>query len=698
MVTVAVLTADQRLGFQIHTWLKDLADTIRLETHSDLAAFAQKIETENATEVVAGSKSGDEAPLDAEDIGSGKSQAITDAFYRLLVVDLDLLNLSGKEAAEWAGNLKQLMLRRDRSDPNFPTRVLFLAFEGGGFKIDNFRFDEIDDLIIKPLDQAVFLQKIELMTSDDPTIKPTYLFRQQTKMVIEIGKDAVIEEISEFALAIRNPAPLSSGVFAAIHASIFGQADLSRVIGRAYKSVIHPTIEGAHLVHFSYFGLRSDQLNAVKKFVRDRQPPMRARPHQPTISDQDPTTPFNRVAVVDMNMDVFHEIQSALKDHYVGVESTHYLSYARLLAALKTFYPVKESAPAATTTTAAPVEPLAPPDDSHGLPAWTMEKPLDILILSTTLELLEIESRVENTDSIFARTGDEWMANASSFFAGLDKQDANELQEMISYAMSGGKGRAFLKMKDLVNRLYYVEAEARLGRTVEGEEGAPIHVQLRQIDKEIYVKHVAEHTEKQLQPQDLLYDAIYIDVNLIRGDIQPWFDGLHESYMKASIVKPGQPMPKIILLAEEKAKNQPEAYRNKAISDYLYKPIDRKMMSYKAKVSISELIPRKEPEIQPHVRTDLPAKLAKDATMEELSEYGLSIAYPTPFRKGSMVRFFSPLLGGGVDGVLGRCSHCELKEDKTFLCHFVFFGTPDEILKRVRTWIREDYVHRKEAT
>ncbi len=695
MVTVAVLTADQRLSFQIHTWLKALSETIRWEVHSDIAAFAQKIETENAADLVEKSKVTDDTPLDAEDIGSGKSSSITDAFYRLLIVDLDLLNLPGPQAAAWARDLKKLMLSKNRSDVTYPVRVLFLAFEGGKFHVDDYRDAAIDDLVIKPLDQSVFLQKIEILTADDSAIRPTFLFRQETSLPIEIGKDAVIEEISEFSAAIRNPAPLANGVYAAIHSSVFGQADFGRVIGRVYELEPHPSIEGASIVHFGFFGLKSDQLANVKKYVRDRQPPPKPKPPQPNLSDQDPTVPFNRLAVIDMNVDTFHEIESTLKDNFVGVQCTHYLSYARLLAALKTFYPQSTNAVAEAQATAKAQ--LHSPIDAHDRRAWSAAS-LGLLLKATSQELVRFETTLGVGEKILGRDRGEWLMNPKSLFASLDKQDANELREMIDYALSGGKGRAFLKINDPDHHVYFFEADATLAKAADEDDDAQIRVELTQIEKAVYVKHAADHMEKKLEPADLLYDAIFIDVNLIRGEIKPWFDGLREAYMKAAVLTPGQPMPKILLLADEKSKSSPDAYRTKEVFDYIFKPIDRKSMTYKAKIAVNELIPRKEPEIPPFVRAQIQAKLAKDAVMEELSEYGLSIAHPTPFKTGSMVRFFSPLLGGGVDGVLGRCTHCDLKEDKNFLCHFMFFGTSDEILKRIRTWIREDYVHRKEGS
>lgn len=704
MVTVAVLSADQRLSFQIHTWLKELADTIRWETHPDLAAFAKKIETEIAAELIEQSKSSDDAILDAEDIGAGKSKEIKDAFYRLLVVDLDLLHANNVSPIEWTRKLKKLMGEKERSDPMFPVRVLFLAFEGGGFKADSLRDIEIDDLALKPLDRSVFLQKIEFLTSDKPNIKPTFLFRQATNIWIEIGKDAVIDEISEFSMAIRNPTPLANGVFAAVHCSVFGGGELARVIGRVYKSEPHPSIVGVYLVRFAFFGLNTDQLNNVKKFVRERQPPPRShRPQGPSMSDNDPEVPFNRIAVIDMNGDVFNEIESTMKDHYVGVQSTHYLSYARFLATLKGLYPtslqLKVNADQAAAAVAAHHEPV---DDTHGMKAWTASSNVALTILSTSQELVRFESSLASGDTIFGRTRLEWTERPTEFFSGLDKQDANEMNEMINYAVSGaGQGRAFLKMKDQQKRTYYVEATANLAKLVEGEEPSLVHVELSQIDKAAYEKNAghSRQAEKKIEPADLMYDAIYIDVNLIRGDLQPWYDGLTEAYLKAGVINPGGPMPKIILLADEKAKTRPDAYRNKIVSDFLYKPLDRKVLSFKAKIAVNELIPRKEQETTPFVRAEMNAKLAKDAMMEELSEYGLSIAHKTPFKRGAMVRFFSPLLSADAEGVLARCAYCEQKEEKeiSYTCNFMFFGTPDENLKRIRTWIREDYVQRKEA-
>ena len=709
MVTVAILTADQRLGFQIHQWMKEMSDSVRWQLHLDPAEFASKIETEIAADLIASSKSDANVVIDAEDIGSGKSKELTDAFVRLVLVDLELLVSRSIEPIEWTRKLKQLMLDRQRSDPLHPTKFMFMAFEGGNFKVDSLRNAVVDDLVLKPLDRSVFLQKVEILTSDDLNLKPSYLFRQKAVLPIEIGKDAHIDEISEFAVGIRNPVPLAPGVFASIHSSVFGGPDSARVIGRVYKSQPHPTIQGATLVYFSYFGLRSDQLVNVKKYMRERQPKQPHRAVAPAAPNVDPAVPFNRVAIVDMDMDVFHEIQSTLKDHFVGVNVTHYLSYARLLATLKNLYRVANvETPAAAPSAGTPAAPTDVPEVEHVIDendpaqfqAWTTQGSITLITSANEQELIKFETALASGDTVLGRTRLEWLERPGDFFSNLDKLDANELREMIDYAVSGGRGRSFLKLKNQVEKTFYVEAHSTLSRSAEGEISAQVAVELKLIDEAEYrASHPNVTDAKAPEAADLRYDAIYIDANLIRGELQAWWDGLHEVYMKSGVVAPGQPMPKIILLADEKSKVRPENYRSKLIDDFMFKPLDRKVVSYKSK-EIIELIARKEPELPPFVKSEISAKLAKDALTEEISEYGLSIQHPTSFKPGSIVRVFSPLLGGGADGVLARCHYCEEKkaEKSTYwVCNFIFFGTPDEILKRIRTWIREDYIHKKEG-
>ena len=702
MVTAAVLTADQRLAYQIQTWMKDLGDTVKLETHLEFDAFVKKIETENVADLMAAAeKKKDNAIIDAEDIGSGKSK-VFEPYYRLLIVDLDLLQARDLDPVEWSKTFKKLLADQGRSDSLFPTSILFMAFDGGDFRVDDLRSPVIDDLIFKPLDRSVFLQKVELLVADNVArLKPTFLFRQKVELPIEIGKDAIADEISEFAIAIRNPAPIKPGIYASIHSTLFGDGELSRIVGRAYYSEPHPHLEGQHLVYFGFFGLRADQLSKVRKFVRDRQIPPKFRVPQNQVPAIDPAIPFTRAAVIDMDEAVFHELSSALKDHYVGVDVQHYFSYARFMATLIKLFQGPTTPPAAAAASA-----TAPQVDlsqlKEGKRPWTMAGSLIFTVDGDEKILKAFESVSGPNDQIFGKHKQEWIMRPQTWLEELSEHDRSELDEMYAFTLSGGKGRALLRLIDAQKNAYYLEALSTLNASKEPGVTPTIRVELKEMEPAVWKAsntHLSDEA-MQVNPADFRFDALFIDANLIRSDdLQAWIDGLHEIFLKAGVFVRGEKFPRIIVMAHEKSSIRPEAYRLKGIADFLFKPLDRKMVSYKVKTVVDEFIARGEPDVPHFVTQSLDVKLAKDAQMLEVSEYGLSISHPTPFKNGTMIRFFSSQIGGGADGVIGRSSHCDKTNDKvpSYVCHFTFFGVTDEVLKKIRTWIREDYVQSKSA-
>jgi hypothetical protein len=97
------------------------------------------------------------------------------------------------------------------------------------------------------------------------------------------------------------------------------------------------------------------------------------------------------------------------------------------------------------------------------------------------------------------------------------------------------------------------------------------------------------------------------------------------------------------------------------------------------------------------VPCEVNAKLGKEVLMSELSEFGLAISQPSPFKERIFMRFYSRLFGDEGGWIAGRCHSCEKDNHDTFKCQFMFFGPTDDLLQRIRRWIREDYVAKKEG-
>jgi hypothetical protein len=421
--------------------------------------------------------------------------------------------------------------------------------------------------------------------------------------------------------------------------------------------------------------------------------------------------PFNRVAIIDMDRNSSKELASIVNDHYLGVAVSQFPSYARFLFALNKLTPSKKAPVQPVVQTPAVAELMGPPspfppkepEPVEDVPPWPGKTALTFLAGGPDNDLVRFVSGTgKKGEFIFGRTVEDWMERPSDWLSGIEKEDEDDFQQMVDYAKGGGKGYALIRVRDEDDHLYFLEANGAIEKAGDADGNVILKIELRRHTEEDWknLRKKVSAGEDASDPALFRFDAIFIDGTLIRGEFGPWMEGLTEMMVNAGVFNRSEPMPKIVILADEKSPLKPENFRFKAIGDFFFKPIERKYFSYKTKALISELVPRGEPDIPPFVPCEIPAKLAKNAKMEEVSEYGLTIAHPSPFRAGVYMRFFSFLFGDNSGGVIGRCTHCDKKqgEGEGFACHFTFFGTTDEVLKRIRTWIREDYVQRKEGS
>jgi hypothetical protein len=788
MITTALVTADPKLVFQIQSWIKELGDAIRLRTFSDLESLAitsadddlEKEEPEDpddsdddidhpentpAPAVVVSAPVGDVGGIDVAAAGSpepiaGESNEEIVAEpevkriqrFGLYIIDLDLFLKTAKNGItplQWAVSIKQKIegdtptatgassgaSKDGEAVEALPIRILFLSFESGPFKAENLRHDVIDDLVVKPLDRAMFLQKLELLIAEKPGTKPTFLFRQKTNEMIEAGKDAVIDEISDFAVAIRNPAPLQDGVYAAIHSDVFGSVN-GRVVGRVYRSERHPTHEGEYLVRFAFFGPQAAQMLNVRKFVREHYVPMRLHQIPSAQKSVNASTkkpmkganrqlaaegavqlgPVGRFAVIDMNQNAIADLKSTLEAHFQNVTVDAYPSYSRFLNSFMRLIAAKTPAPAATapvsgaapipaTGTAGAAKPHAPAESEEIAvisddPAFPYADQVVFLATAETRALFKFEAPTSINDMILGRSAREWMENPESFLAAIDSEDKEEFLEFVDFVASGGKGQVHARIHDVGGKKVYIVAKGHLEKAADGDSPSIVQLEFKDIGKADWKEHVKARNNQSLDSSRLKYTAIFVDAGIVRTEFASWLEGLKGLMEKAGVIAAGEAMPKIILMAEEKVAANLEQYRVKSVADFMLKPLDRKVVREKIHAFFPTLQEKEPSEMPPFIPCEIPAKLGKDVIMEEISEYGLTILNNAALKPNIFMRFFSSHFGEANPGVIGRCSHSEKVEgDKvvSYRCHFTFFGTSDELFKRIRTWIREDYVHKKEG-
>lgn len=719
MAGVALITTDNRLAFQADTLLREMPYKVKLTRFKAVDEFIHAMENDSPGNGGTGPDSGDHL-LDVTEIGSGKAAGDTPAqAIRLIVVDAELLP---QNPVDWIMKTKSMMMRKEGGDATYQIRVMIMAFES--HNIEAYRDENVDDLILKPLDRSVFMQKVEILLAEKPNIEPTFLFRQKTNISIDVGKDATIEEVSDFGIGIRNPGQLSEGVYAAIYSPIFGAGADGKVIARSYQSAPHPGGGRGYLVRFTFFGLNSRQLANMRKFVRTEQSKKgsETKTKQKSVSAAQAwaAKPIDRsfekrnIAIIDINRTNALEVQSILQNNFKGLQIQVFNSFSRLMSDMANTMTGRSSAPGANDRARGALDGvskvLAEANKMQGkkgakaepaakkTPAFPNGGRLTLVISNDQYRVVRMEPHPRKDTVILGREAQEWLDRPELFSESVSKEDVNGFEEYIAYLQTGSKGKFYFRMLDAEAKVLYFEADGSLDRSGEDDGLVLARLKLHEIEEARWAAETG--ADQQVDPETLRFEAIFIDGSMIGSDPRSWYDQLEAMLKKTGLLRTGGTMPRIFVMADEDAKIPFDAYRFKGITDFFYKPMDRRFIASKLNALIEGLTWVQEPDGPPFVSSEFVAKIARETKMNEISEYGIAILNATPFKPGVYVRFFNPIFGDNPEGVLGRCVFCEKIEEGegtgAHHCHFVFFGASDDLLKKIRTWIREDYVARKE--
>ena len=730
MKQIVLLTQDQKAAQQTDQWLRDLPEQIALVQFSTLAEFeASSFMTETPPPTSDATPAAD-APATAPVVApaSAPSDAPSDAKSDALVLiaDGDLL---GKDPAAWFEKTRRNLSERMK----VPVAALAMSYESPAGTGSNgrtkdpariFRSGSVDDLVLKPLDRSLFLQKVECLLAFDPAASPSFLFRQKTSLIVEMGKDTTIDRVGESGFAIRNPSPLVDGVFARAYSDLFGEGRERAVYGRSYQSERHPQFPGEYLVYFSFFGITHAQLQRVRKFIRAQagfrvrgaNAVLVAKPNP--IKSRMPMTPLKaagksgkaaaapeppgpelpklHVAAIDVDPFASQELAEALESNFTNVKVHRFPSYSSFLMTLRGPDPKAKAVPAPTPAPVAPVMDLAAPDAPIGGAEGVLEgRPRQmILVRAENLGAVQFDPPVEDEERAFGASGGDLRDRPDAWLEAFQGDERDGLKEFVSVVASGrAAGRA--SMARLANgSVAYFEVRGSVQKAEDGAGEALVRLDFKTIDQAAYERLA-------MGPASLAPDggfvAVYIDGALVLQDVAAWSAGLREVLdTQSSIGAKGAP---VFVLGDEGSSASPEKFRHAGVRDFIHRPLDRRILIEKTAVALPALTLKSEsPQAEFHACT-APVKVMKDVEIEEFSEYGALIKHHMPLRDDAYMALLAPALSGDEpDPVWARCTLCEKEaEGDGFHCYFRFFGIGEAALKRIRSWIREDYVHKKEG-
>lgn len=200
-----------------------------------------------------------------------------------------------------------------------------------------------------------------------------------------------------------------------------------------------------------------------------------------------------------------------------------------------------------------------------------------------------------------------------------------------------------------------------------------------------------EHVYKALNKNP--FDLIFIEATQIHGTPSKWM----EEFRKKITLEQNKNIPVVLLSYSEDIDFIRKMTIGGLFLDYISKPVDAPNFRQKYSLLVSPNgTYKKELYTMPTIQ---PVNVAYNFIIEDISEFGLILRCNRPYQPGEFVTFYSPVFKTEKQAeVIGRCYKSDkLQGNNDYQCKFVFVGVGDAVRKQIRTWMKLEYVRKKQA-
>jgi hypothetical protein len=583
-----------------------------------------------------------------------------------VIAKIDVLIIDYEACGKVEDDLKKIKrgLEIQQLQNEFPTRIIMTSFEGIKVPIANLK---VDDYIFRPLEKQLFLQKLQIAISAPEKVDPSFLALQPIKEKIEVGKRSTLAFFNEFCLSIKNPGPLSEGVFVRFYSKRFGNNKLDKIVGRSLES--NKGADG-FLCRFDYFGLSHDKQSVLRKRFAELSKQIK----EPLTVPNPPLKHKAQVVIIDLDKQESQSIKQFLEEN-VDVNVLHFPSYTNFLASCF---------PAETPKKEADVQIVTKPAMVTLFPFF--------IVINAEFEMLSLGWETDLADTSFLTYPKaDWEKRLDLFVKSIEPGQLSDFKDLIHMATTTGvkqHGKFIFNHSDSAKSLLAIEIE-------KVKDTYKINVQDKTEEEKTYDYKNLGISKINLSHMDLLI----IDENYVL-DAAVWLEGLAN---KAQLLS-NKKMPRIVVIG--KASNAPAKFIRKEFADYMQKPIDKPLLgkklltSYQLGITELKMVQLTVKQLA-HAKLDEEIMLATEIDMLSLSEFGIAVRFGSPIRQDMFIQFYLKSFLGMDDHepIYARCYFSE--EDREFvgkyICYFTFLGVNDEVFKRIRLWMKEYYIKTKDA-
>tara|TARA_B100001248_G_scaffold262674_1_gene260760 strand:- start:4389 stop:6332 length:1944 start_codon:yes stop_codon:yes gene_type:complete len=646
MLTICILEEDQAEHNELKKYLEELEIEKQVHFYNNIEGFMA------ATHIF------DAAPKEEKQIDH-----------------IDILILSEGILKNYQEDLTKIKkgLETQKLNPEEPTRIILSVNESKKLDLQGL---PIQDLLVKPYEKLLFLQKVEIAANLPENTNPSFLALQDIKRKIEIGKQAKLRGVSDIGIEMINPSVISPGAFVNFYAEEFGENGPGKVLARSYGSYKE---EEQIICRFDYYGLAPQSISVIRRNIAKNKGetyPFKRRSSEPKDNV--------KVIIIDSE----EEHASTLKQNLENlVDAVDVISFSSYVGFLKSCFPNTKSEDEEGKGVEVPVE--EEEEKQAPKPAIGIK---DAESISIFLDNTGKTSQWSFEGGLLLNKNEEqWKAEPEAFMGAIAPQEKERFDEYIDYLLQGNNGIEkflFLNEDGDYSCLRFTANYRNNGLDIDLED-------VTDLEKVIDMEKL-EGSSIKLDRIDLLF----IDAAFIKN-IDGWMEGMQENVKKLK----SQAMPQIILTSKKHEKGFVEMYQHRNFVDFLIKPFDRPMLAKKILVTYLpylENLKSGEPKVEDVTlsKVDSHIMLATPVDILSLSEFGISIRFHAPIVKDRFIHFYLRTFLGMSDlkPILARCYYSEEDEDQRgkFICYFTFLGVTDEIFKQIRLWMRDYYIKSKQ--
>lgn len=658
MANIVVIDKDVRNQRQVKEFLKDLEDdSLKLQIFSSSKEFSDLYFPPTKTK---------------------NSDASTKPLRPL---NLIIFKLEGtpQQAMQWLETTRSALEKKSYFPKDNVTRFMLFKYEDDNIPKVSLLSPFLDDIIYLPMDQSLFLQKVDTLLNLPKKATPRFLFSQDTQLDIEIAKLSQMEFLSDVGLAISNPVRLSEGLLGHFYINTPSLKKTLNAYGKVIKSMPHPEAPNKNLIYFNFFGLGREELtvirslltqgqNKYKPFLNDNSEDF--LPKKTTDSKEEHSLPAYCLGVIDQEP---QNIQDILDKNIGYVETFEESSYSMFLKKYLASKPTN-------SVDFSKVELAVEADFA----------PMSWLVHSDSHELRKVTTSLDEDVPYFGHSFEEFMEPGQNWLKAFKVGDNLDLiTECIQTAASGLTLHRIIALQNSSGSLKAVKLTFK--KDTEDDSLVAISMDLASEQDFLRRKNQKSTALKKL-------DGLIINANFIPEDKEAWLKGLHELAKNKGVKIPSKGIP-IILISEDDRIQNPDSFSDFRFRGFIYKPLDSRQLLF----AVSKILNNKHTMYNfdniGWTPQRMNIQISKPAKMIQVSEYGGSIEHPRPIMPGTFLFLRKAIYDNAPNNNLcARFYHVQANpNDKNlYTCSFLYFGINDGFLKTARSWFREIYATSKQ--